>query len=733
MSHLSLAFEARRSRKGGAPKKGADLSPLDVRRFTISDGLSEPFFIHIVGLSESAELRPSDYVGRDVTFRIDTGAQGVRSWSGVVLSFEQSDVEEKGLSTYEVSIGPRLALLEHRVNCRVFQRQSAAEIAEEILAEWRIDVERRLVEDHQRLEYRVQYNESDLAFLGRILGEAGISYFFDAEGDDPKLVLSDMPHQADATRAPLPYRSSDHEDTNEPHVRFVVARKEIRPAAVTIADFDFRRPALGVFHTAEAGSGAPHGELLEQTIYRPGSGLASLPGGTGATETPVGDAQSIVRVDEQHGRAMARAALEGQRGLEVELQTNVSWLAPGTAFFVSDHAKLDGKRLLVTKQRLLGDSAGSFSAAAVARHTSSAVRPGVAARPVMPGVQSGVVVGPSGEEIHVDEIGRVRVHFHWNRQSGFDDKSTCWVRVAEGWGGAGFGMVSLPRVGDEVLVEFFAGNPDEPLIVGRVHGGATPPGFDLPGKSSMTGWRTRSVPDGDGFHEISFEDEAGRELFFIRSQKDLRSSVQNEEVESVGRDQIARIGADHTTVVGVNDALTASASSVAMAKVEELENLKEMGEPSVAATLTVREMVPGRITLSTGGATVQLIDDEIFVVADGDLKINGKLVDIQGGPFVHVNPPSQAKVKEVEKSEKESHVVWFQLQDKNKKPIPNLECFVELKGGEASYLQKTDGQGRVMFNVDEPGAYQLVVGKKKAEAPAAKGVTATAAMAKKAP
>jgi type VI secretion system secreted protein VgrG len=424
MSHLSLAFEARRSRKGGDPKKAADLSPLDVRRFTINDGLSEPFFIHIVGLSESAELRPSDYVGRDVTFRIDTGAQGVRSWSGVVLSFEQSDVEEKGLSTYELSIGPRLALLEHRVNCRVFQRQSAPEIAEELLAEWHIDVERRLAEDHQRLEYRVQYNESDLAFLGRILGEAGISYFFDAEGDDPKLVLSDMPHQVDATRAPLPYRSSDHEDTNEPHVRFVVARKEIRPAAVTIADFDFRRPARGVFHTAEAGSGAPHGELLEQTIYRPGSGLASLPGGTGATETPVADAQSMVRVDEQHGRAMARAALEGQRGLEVELQTNVSWLAPGTAFFVSDHAKLDGKRLLVTKQRLLGDSAGSFSAAAVARHTSSAVRPGVAARPVMPGVQSGVVVGPASEEIHVDEIGRVRVHFHWNRQSGFVVKST---------------------------------------------------------------------------------------------------------------------------------------------------------------------------------------------------------------------------------------------------------------------------------------------------------------------
>ncbi|HZF55898.1 MAG TPA: type VI secretion system tip protein TssI/VgrG [Polyangiaceae bacterium] len=718
MSHLSLAFDERR--KGGGAKQAE--GPLDVRRFSVNDALSEPFFIHLLALSPSAELRPRDFVGRDVTFRIDTGAQGVRAWHGVVLSFEQSDVEEKGLSTYELTIGPRLALLDHRVNCRVFQRQSAPEIAEEILAEWHIDVERRLSEEHRRLEYRVQYNESDLDFMARVLGEAGISYFFEGEGGDARLVLCDRPQQADATRPPLPYKSSDHEDTDEPHVRFIVGRKEVRPAAVTIADFDFRRPRHGIFHSAEGGGGARSDVALEQTIYRPGSGLASSPGGSGATETPVADALSTARVDEQHGQSMARAALESQRGLELELQSNVSWLAPGTAFFVSDHARLDKKRLLVTRSRLLGDSAGSFSAVAVARHTSSAVRPAMAARPVMPGVQSAVVVGPPGEEVHVDELGRVRVHFHWNRRGSFDEKSTCWVRVAEGWGGAGFGMVSLPRIGNEVLVEFFAGNPDEPIIVGRVHGGATPPAFDS-GKGSMTGWRTRSTPDGDGFHEISFEDEAGRELFFIRSERDLRSAVQNEEHESVGRDHIARIGEDLTTSVAGNDSVTAAASSIAMGKVEGLENIKEMGAPSIASSMTLREMVPGRITLTTGGTMVQLIDDEIFVVADGNLKINGKLVDIHGGPFVHVNPPAQAKVQETEEDEKEGHVVWFQLKDKNKKPIPNLECFVESEDGLASYLQKTDGQGRVLFNVGNPGAYSLVVAK-KAEAPASKSAVA---------
>jgi len=710
MKNLELSFAS------------ADDEAFDIRSFVVEEGLSSLFSVALSVVSTNDAVDLGEMLGQRAEFRIHGGSlrpsrgsdddahhERGRAFTGIVKRFEQVHAEPTGLSTYELEIVPRLWLLTQRTNYRVFQNLSAVELVKKLLARWKIKPVLKISEEHPKLEYRVQYHETDLAFLSRILSEAGISFFFEGESGKSSLVLSDQPQSAEASRPPLPYRSSEHDDTDEPHARNIVARKEISHAAVTIGDFDFRRPAYGLFHTADRGDSAARGPL-EQYVYRPGSGLAVQSGG-GASETPAADALSMARVDEHLGRRAARSALEGQRGLEVELQSNVSWLAPGTAFFVSDHARLDKKRLLVTRSRLLGDSAGSFSAVAVARHTSSAVRPAMAARPVMPGVQSAVVVGPPGEEVHVDELGRVRVHFHWNRRGSFDEKSTCWVRVAEGWGGAGFGMVSLPRIGNEVLVEFFAGNPDEPIIVGRVHGGATPPAFDS-GKGSMTGWRTRSTPDGDGFHEISFEDEAGRELFFIRSERDLRSAVQNEEHESVGRDRIARIGEDLTTSVAGNDSVTAAASSIAMGKVEGLENIKEMGAPSIASSMTLREMVPGRITLTTGGTMVQLIDDEIFVVADGNLKINGKLVDIHGGPFVHVNPPAQAKVQETEEDEKEGHVVWFQLKDKNKKPIPNLECFVESEDGVASYLQKTDGQGRVLFNVDNPGAYSLVVAKK---------------------
>jgi type VI secretion system secreted protein VgrG len=425
MSHLTLAFDAPRPKKGGDQKGAADHGHLDVRRFSVDDGMSQPFFVSILAVSTSAELRPGDYVGRDVTFRIDAGAQGgadrasgagagARAWSGVVLSFDLQDVEEGGLSTYELTIAPRLALLDHRTNCRVFQRKSAPEIAEELLAEWEIEVERRLHEDHKRLEYRVQYNESDLKFFGRVLSEAGISYFFEREDGETKLVLSDMPQRADAKRPALPFRSSNHEDTRDPYVRSIIARKDISPAAVTIGDFDFRRPAFGLFHTAKSTDGAG-GPLLEHTLYQPGSSLVSSQGGDGTTDTPAADALSTARIDEHHGRAIARARLEGRRGLEMQLQSNVSWLAPGTAFFVSGHPKLDGKRLLVTKARLSGDASGRFSASAVARHTDSAIRPRPVIKPVMPGVQSAVVVGASGEAIHTDEFGRVRVQFHCDR------------------------------------------------------------------------------------------------------------------------------------------------------------------------------------------------------------------------------------------------------------------------------------------------------------------------------
>ncbi|NUQ74906.1 MAG: type VI secretion system tip protein VgrG, partial [Polyangiaceae bacterium] len=711
MSHLSLAFGA----PGGQSAAGDE--KLDVRHFTVVERLSEPFFIHLIAVSPSADLDPGEYVGRDVSFSIDTGMQGVRAWSGLVSSFELSDVEEGGLSTYELTLTPSLMLLDHRVNCRIFQRQSAVDIAAKILGEWGIKPELRITEDHKKLEYRVQYHESDLDFITRILSEAGISYFFEGDSGKSSLVLCDQPQTAEASRPPLPYKTTEHDDTAEPHVRNVVGRKEISHAAVTVGDFDFRRPAYGLFHTADRGGESGGRAPLEQFVYRPGSGLAV--GSGGASDTPAADALSMARVDEHFGRRAARSALEGQRGLEVELQSNVSFLAPGTAFSISDHPKLSGKRLIVTEARLMGQFTGSFSAVATARHASSAIRPAPTARPVMPGMQSAVIVGPSGDEIHTDEFGRVRVQFHWDREGSFNEQSTCWLRVSEGWGGAGFGLLSLPRVGHEVLVDFVAGNPDEPIIVGRVHGGTTPPSFGLPGKNSKTGWTTQSSPGGDGFHELTFDDKKGQELIFIRSQKDFLGAIQNEEQESVGRDRVGQIGVNMTTAVGENDALEASAFSAVMGKVGNVENIQNMGAASSAATLTLREMVPGKITLSTGGTVVQLIDDEIYITADETLKIKGKLVDVQGGPFVHLNPPGELAGEEPKKNEQEGHVVWFELRDKNRKPIPNLECYVEEEGGATSHVQKTDGQGRVLFNVEKEGKYNLVVGKKPEQAAAA--------------
>jgi type VI secretion system secreted protein VgrG len=319
-------------------------------------------------------------------------------------------------------------------------------------------------------------------------------------------------------------------------------------------------------------------------------------------------------------------------------------------------------------------------------------------------MQSAIVVGPSGEEIYTDEFGRVRVQFHWDREGSFDEKSTCWLRVSEGWGGAGFGLFSVPRVGHEVLVDFVAGNPDEPMIVGRVHGGTTPPAFGLPGKSSKTGWNTQSSPNGEGFHEVTFEDRKGQELFFVRSEKDFLGVVQNEEEESVGRDRVGQIGVNMTTAVTENDALTASAFSAVMGKVENVENIQNMGAASAASTLTLREMVPGKITLTTGGTMVQLLDDEIFIVADETLKINGKFVDIQGGPFVHLNPPESSRPRRRRRTSRRGTSSGLSSAIRIESPFQGWSASSRRKAGRPRTSRRPTGRGACSSTSISPGS-----------------------------
>lgn len=732
------------------PDSPPDFGALSVRHFEVHEGLSTLFEVALVVLSPSPDLDLDQIVGKRARFAVSGGDLGSRSWAGVCFGAELLAVEEGALSTYRVSIAPALWLLTQRVNHRIFQHLSAPEIVAALCREWNLPVELRLdLEVFPRLEYRVQYGESDFAFLSRMLEEAGISYFFEPEGEGDaaasRLVLSDAPELAEPTLDPLRYLDNPGERLRGPWVTAVTLSTDVRPGRIAMVDYDPRRPQYRLTYRFEApGSGE---EALEHYVYAPGSGRIDLAQQAEMrempTNTPVGDDQSFARIDEHEGYALAARKLRGARHdrRHISFSSNVIGLAPGMAVRLSGHPKpqlASDRKLVIAGLDLQGSSHGEWSIGAVAAFADEPIRPALKTpRPRIAGPQSAIVVGPPGEEIYADESGRVRVRFHWDRATGPDHQRTSWVRVNEGWSGAGWGMVAIPRVGHEVIVDFYEGNPDEPVIIGRVYNGAAPPPYALPAHRTKSVWRTQSTPGSSGYHEISFEDGAGHEEIFIRSERDLHKVVKNEETEATRRDRSMVVGEDLSVSVKEEDAITAGAGhSVSMGRVSGAERVAEMGDPLVAEGATKREIIPGRITVTTGGATIQLDGPDIIITAESSISLKaGKEVKILGGPYVHVNPPALvAKTGDQDRASVPEQEVWFKLLSDDGAPMPDVTCHVEHDDGSLSVARKSDGRGMVRFPVEKSGNYHLVVGTPpKPEEPAAKPAAPAAAQSAPAP
>ena len=705
---------------------------LTVRTVDIVEGLSLPFEVALVAVSPDGDLDFERLVGAEATCRLDEGTLGSRAYSGIVSFVEQIEPEPTGLSTYSLRVVPRLWLLSQRRGHRIFQHQTALEIARALLAEWRIEITALVApENLARHEVRVQYGESDLDFLDRLLGEAGISYFFDDQRGDgaSHLVLTDCPERADTRRAGVPFTSEPSPTWEMPFVADVRVAHETRAGSVTLADFDLRRPETPrLFHAEQPGPGEAR---MERFSYVPGASLADLPAASiQAGDTPVADDQSHARSDEHQGYGLAERRLTALRGdrRRVELSTSLSDLAPGAVFTIAGapHPVLAlDQRLLVVETRIDGKVDQAWTVRVVAAFASAKVRPQRRiAWPRVEGLQSAVVMGPAGEQIHTDELGRVRVRFHWDREGVADDHRSAWVRVDDGWAGVGFGMIALPRVGQEVVVAFYEGNPDQPVIIGRVHDASNPAPRPLPGSQAESVWRTSSVPGGRGYHELSFDDAAGRERVFLRSERDLEKVVVREEVEEIHGDRATVVGRHLGTTIGTVDAITAGqAHQVRMATVVDA-HAADMGAPNATPLDTRREIIAKRITLTTGGATIVLDGPDITVTAQHQVSIKaGGTVTIQGEPYVQINPPIVTKKADARKPPPPAdHTVWFRLQAEAQALAGALVHVVHADGTTSGPLV-TDGAGRVRLPVDKPGAYDVKIG----DPPEAKAPPAPAA------
>ena len=386
-----------------------------------------------------------------------------------------------------------------------------------------------------------------------MLEDAGVSFYFQTGDGDTRLVLHDAP-QASAPRSP-PIAFRDHPtDASREHITEVRIGRSIRPGKYTVRDHDYRKsPAYDLRSSATAAGDVE--EALERFDYTPGAFLYESDKGEA---TPFADDRGRYRTDAKEADALAQRRLDAERtqAKMITFATNTLDLAPGTVVSFFDHPKSElspGKAFLVTRSSLRGEPNGKWDGACEAVSADLTFRPPLATpKPKTSGVESATVVGPSGEEIHTDEFGRVRVHFHWDRESKMNETSSCWIHTSQAWGGSGFGGTNLPRVGQEVIVDFLGGDPDRPIIVGRVYTHLQKTPYKLPDNKTQSGLQSRSSPagSGDNYNELMFEDKKGQELVRMQAEKDLDKLVKHDESVKIGHDREKQVGHDDTLSVG---------------------------------------------------------------------------------------------------------------------------------------------------------------------------------------
>ncbi|MDC0743226.1 type VI secretion system tip protein TssI/VgrG [Polyangium mundeleinium] len=571
--------------RGASPAQGESQFQLSVdlpqaRAFEVvsfrgREEMSKPFCFDVLILAPPDADLQDLLLGQPAALTIAVPDRAPRLVRGIVASVEpQSPAAVQGYAAYQVRLVPRLWLLRHRVTSRIFQERTVPEIVSSLLGEANIAASFKLSRAYPRRAYCVQYQESDLAFIRRLLAEEGIFYFFEnlgAEretvifGDSPEAypaIVEGAPHGLDVTGAfvlskvsqvlapRLRVRDRGGMSPTEDDVFHFSLRRTIRPGAVLLRDYDFRRPQLDL--KAEA---VTEGGDAALRVYRHRGEYDE------AEVAPAGARTQL----EQH----RRSAVVG------EGQTACRRLLPGHRFrLAADSAPKLAGEYVVTRVEHEGHApafAKPGSDAYTARFTcvpaDVSFRPKRLRRALRQVLESATVVGPLNEEIHVDALGRIKVQFHWDLHGQHNEHSSCWIRVVQGWAGASWGLQFIPRVGMEVMVSFLGGDQDCPVIVGCVYNATHPVPFMLPAEKTRSGIRTNSTPGGGGFNELSFEDRHGGELIYLHAQRDLQEEVLHDRITTIGHNETSTITGNQSLMISGNrsDAV-AGDQTVAIAK-----------------------------------------------------------------------------------------------------------------------------------------------------------------------
>ncbi|MCI0417770.1 MAG: type VI secretion system tip protein VgrG, partial [Acidobacteria bacterium] len=485
--------------------------------FAGSEGVSQLFNFQLTLHSENKAIAFSSIVGKKATIKIALEDGSERCINGLIGSFAQggSTAVKAGAGTaalvsYSATLVPWLWMLKHTSDCRIFQNKSALEILELIFKEHGFaDFQIKTQGTYAPREYCVQWNETYFDFASRLMEEEGIFYFFEHTADKHLLVLADKPSEF----RPCPFGEVARYDTAagagryEEVVTEFLFSHEVRPGKIETTDFDFEKPNMNLTASLEGAD-----ERKFEIRYYPGDYL----------KLDDGDKIVGIRMEEQ-----AVPAIWVQGG------STCRQFASGYRFELKDHYRRDiiSKPFVFTRIEHKSEQGSNYTTSLKQAaedfkyenrfhcipHPRPFRPPQLTARPFIRGSQTAIVVGPGGEEIYVDKYGRVKVQFHWDREGKYDEKSSCWIRVSQAAAGKGWGVVHIPRIGQEVVVSFLDGDPDRPLITGLVYNGESMPPYKLPDEKTKATFKSYSSKGGGGFNEIRLEDKKGSEQFFIHA------------------------------------------------------------------------------------------------------------------------------------------------------------------------------------------------------------------------
>ncbi|MDF8627552.1 type VI secretion system tip protein TssI/VgrG [Escherichia coli] len=588
--------------------------------FTYSIKLKTPDILNLGYVSPAANLQLKPMVGKDLCVNIEFDGGGKRYISGLVTAARVAGHQGRSV-VYELRIEPWLKILTHTSDYKAFQNKNVVEILDEVLDEYPWPVEKRLVENYPTRAWQVQYGETDFDFIQRLMQEWGIYWWFEHNENSHTLVLADAinVHKACAD-SPLVCYYQKGLKLDKEFIHTITANESLRSGQWVLNDFDFMKPR----------------SLLKSTVANPReTGLAEYE----HYEWP-GD-----YFTKSEGEMLTRIRMEEQcsPGSRVQGSGNIRTLMTGFTFTLENYptAEVNREYLLVQTTLFIQDNAQhsgqeqhfSYSTSFELHPTSEVYRPQrTLSKPHTKGPQSAIVTGPTGQEIWTDKYGRVKVQFGWDRYGKNDENSSCWVRVSYPWAGKGFGGIQIPRIGQEVLVDFKNGDPDLPIIVGRTYNQDTMPPWGLPGAATQSGFYSHTIGGGPtNANALRFEDKTGGEEIWLHAEKDQRIEVNNNESHWVGNNRLKVIDKTETAIIGEKRSLTVQTDDTSLAGRNK----------TIQAVQNLRLAAGDSIILSCGETILQMTSDGIFNITCKNFNItateNGKINTQSGQLDLNMN------------------------------------------------------------------------------------------------